>query len=110
MREMYVKPPITAVTATFAEHRFLQEVMFCPKCGTAVYVPPTAPQQPPPYYDRRAYKDARRQQRRQEKAEKNVKGEKGEKGGGGALIGPIIGGASRLSELSLVIFPWFPWS
>src|SRR5579862_6267959 len=78
---------------------------FCPVCGTPVYTPPsgTSTQQPgttpppsstpPPYYDRHAYKEWRREQRRNEKGEKNEKNEKDEKGGGGAIIGPIIGGA-----------------
>lgn len=82
---------------------------FCPVCGTPVYAPsPTGPtSQPPPgtsapppftsppYYDRRAYREWRREQRRNEKGEKGEKNEKGEKGGesGGAVIGPLIGGA-----------------
>jgi uncharacterized Zn finger protein (UPF0148 family) len=60
---------------------------FCPRCGTAVYVPPAGAQQPqqqaPPYYNRRAYKEWKRQQKQ----------ERMEKGGTGFTIGPIVGGA-----------------
>ncbi|MDA4129718.1 MAG: zinc-ribbon domain-containing protein [Thaumarchaeota archaeon] len=80
--------------------------VFCAVCGTPVYTPssagpsqsPTTPTNPPlstppPYEDRRTYREWRRERRRNEKGEKNEKYEKGEKGGaGGGITGPLIGG------------------